>query len=121
MARAIISDFIDKTQPIAIAFASEGWTITAEDKEKLDVAPSQHPNKEEILYINFETKDLCAHHSWGIKRDAEGKNPVITEKYRDDWHRKTSTESQGNFTNLIGTPESTEEEQIANKILNEEE
>ena len=117
IARVAIAEFITKVNPLAIAFVSEGWSVEAQS-EKLDVPPSEHPDKKEILYINFETQNDEAYYVWKIIRDSEN-NPTLEEMIKDSWRRK-SFKVQGNFTHLMGEPEPTEEEKIAMNLLKEE-
>lgn len=60
---AFITKMTKKLQPEAIIFLSDGWSISASNKEDLKLPPSKHPERKECIALSTITK---AHKSWGL-------------------------------------------------------
>lgn len=84
----------------AVGFAAESWlaSIKEEDKDKaLDVIPSEHPDKKEVIFVTATWKDVfgkgSAARATYIKRDEEEK---VIELVRNDKELDDGT-CQGRF------------------------
>lgn len=87
---AFISKMTKKLQPEAIIFLSDGWSISASNKEGLKLPPSKHPDRKECIALSTITK---AHKSWGLLQFYTRENDEI--KFSE------VTETNENFCRFI--------------------
>lgn len=111
VAAEALKEINESAKPIATAFASEGWYLsTTKDKSsdlidkegRMKVRPSDHPDRLEMLFINFETHDRICMVTWSILRE-EGQPPMIVELNPPEWVSKKVMVVQGRFGNLLET------------------
>lgn len=118
-----IKQFNQKTRPISIAFASEGYLrsftpLLDEDGEIIEelrsLATEIEEEKKEVLFINFETYDQESIIYWEIIRDED--NEVVDLKLLIDkqWQTKTE-ENKGNVARMLNENYST----LATKVKEE--
>lgn len=59
---------------ICICMVTEAWMTEATPenfKEMMKVAPSEHPDKKEVVICTFESENICRSHMFDIIRDGE--------------------------------------------------
>jgi hypothetical protein len=113
MAAKLMRQMAEHVKPVALAFVSEAWMVdyNLKNGEKPDILdedgnykegiarPKEHPNKKEILMINFETHDRFAFHYMNIIRGKD--RPELTDYMLEDWTPKEKVEITGKFMNLL--------------------
>jgi hypothetical protein len=77
----IMDELGKKMDLVAIAFACEGWCVVREKGNNKIIDASQAPDKQEIVYINFETYDKAGISHYSIER-LPGQEPHL-EKLRE--------------------------------------
>lgn len=111
LAVEIIKRVNQELKPIALAFAAEGWSVqkqsesvkNAEElsKEYEGERPSKHPDRREILFINFETFDKECNAGWDIVRTIIPAGELIPNKLMStEWAIK-GDRFAGKFSNLL--------------------
>jgi len=105
LAAHLIRKINEELKPIALAFASEGWCLK-KNKDEVDddgkfegARPSEHPDREEILFVTLETHDKCAAIHWDIVRTIVPDGELI-EKLAQPWSKK-GDHYAGRFSNLL--------------------
>lgn len=88
-----LKKMVEEIKPIATAFVSEGWGLIGDMESYGEIEEylkndriSNHPKKQEIILINFETHDSEAIVAYSIDRSE--KKPKLKLKESIDWQIK---------------------------------
>lgn len=85
---------------------SEAWMVVKESKKDVTdkdgnfIAPSEHPDKVEVVIANFETHNMTMIKKWSIMRDKDVPYLVLDESSKiSGWRDKDQT--KGTLTGII--------------------
>ena len=105
---AIKTTLADHIKPMAMAFVSEAWTVRI-DKDEVDghtdkrgnlkIAPKDHPDKVEMLFIAMETHSTENMISWEIGSEEEGR--ALTPMIESEWVDKNENSKRGRMSDFL--------------------
>jgi len=110
-AAEIIKQFSKELKPLAICYISECWMTKYDlNEEPVDkdgnykedtLKPSQHPNRQEVLILKFETHDKECNIMYEIVRKDNKVDLTTSTVSQLDWENKPKTYTRGLFDDLL--------------------